>query len=190
MKESGEKNLGVGPQTLVLQVVEVVVESKQHLFHSVGIAVVQSSIGSHSGAYGIQFGIARIVLHNLVDIEFAFRTVANESHVALEHVPQLWQFVEMMCTHPFASLSESRVAQGSIEQQLRTILLGIDAHTTELVDIERLAMQTYALLTVYNGHSVLTAYCHITYGKQWGKYHKGYRGENEIYKSLHLFQEK
>ena len=45
---------------------------------------------------GIQFGIAWIVLHNLVDIELAFWSVANESHVALEHVPQLWQLVQVM----------------------------------------------------------------------------------------------
>ena len=118
MEEGGDENLDVGPQTLVLQIVEVVVEAAQHLFHGVGVAVVQSGIGSNSGANGIEFGIARIVLHNLVDIEFAFGTVANESHVALEHIPQLWQFVEVMGTHPFARLGESRVAQRSVEKHL------------------------------------------------------------------------
>lgn len=87
MEEGGEENLDVGPQTLVLQIVEVVVEASKHLLHSIGVAVVQSGVGSHSGAYGIQICVARIVLHDLVDIEFAFGTVANESHVALEHVP-------------------------------------------------------------------------------------------------------
>ena len=40
MEEGGDENLDVGPQTLVFEVVEVVVETSQHLLHSVGVAVV------------------------------------------------------------------------------------------------------------------------------------------------------
>lgn len=44
VEEGGGENLDVCPQTLVFEVVEVVVEASQHLLHSVGIAVVQGGV--------------------------------------------------------------------------------------------------------------------------------------------------
>ena len=53
MEEGGGKYLYVGPQALVFEIIEVEVESAEHLLHSVGIAVVQRGVRGYTGADGI-----------------------------------------------------------------------------------------------------------------------------------------
>ena len=53
MEEGGDENLDVGPQTLVFEIIEVEVESAEHLLHSVGIAVVQRGVRGYAGTYGV-----------------------------------------------------------------------------------------------------------------------------------------
>ena len=42
------------------------------------------------------------MLHNLVDIELPFRTVAYECHISDKHVPELRQLIQMMSPKPSA----------------------------------------------------------------------------------------
>lgn len=160
MEESGEENLAVGPQALVLKIVKVEVETAQHLLHCVGVSVVQRGVGGHARTYGIQLRIARIVFHYLVDVEFALRSVADERHVAPKNVPQLWKFIDVVASHPFAYLCEPGIVERAVEQQLRAVFLGVVSHAAELVDMKRLAVQPYALLAIDDRQSVLQAYCH------------------------------
>ena len=53
MEEGGGKYLDVGPQALVFEIIEVEVESAEHLLHSVGIAVVQRGVRGYAGTYGV-----------------------------------------------------------------------------------------------------------------------------------------
>ena len=53
MEEGGGKYLHVGPQALVFEIIEVEVESAEHLLHSVGVAVVQRGVRGDAGTYGI-----------------------------------------------------------------------------------------------------------------------------------------
>ena len=105
------------------------------------------------------------MLHNLVDVELAFGAVSYKSHVALKYVPKLRHLVEVVRAHPFAGACKSWVAKRSVEQQLRSVLLRVDLHAAKLVYIERLAVQTNALLTIDDRLSILKAYCYIAYEK-------------------------
>ena len=81
---------------LVFHVIQVQFQSSQHLLHRVGIAIIECGIRRDAWAHLIEFHIARVMLHNLVDEVFAFWAIANKRHVAYQHVPQLWQLVQVM----------------------------------------------------------------------------------------------
>ena len=95
------------------------------------------------------------MLHDLVDVELALRTRTDKRHVSDEDIPKLGQLIEMMSSQKLPHLGEARVA--TYLQQVGTILLGIHPHATKLVDEERLAMQSDALLLVDDRHAVLHA---------------------------------
>lgn len=151
----------------MLQIVKVKLQSAQHLLHGVSITIVEGSVGGDSWANLIEILIARIVLNNLIDIELALRTRTDERHVSDEDIPKLGQLIEVMCSQKLPHLGEARVA--TYLQQVGTILLGIHPHATKLVDEERLAMQSDALLLVDDRQAILHAD-----GKS---YHQAYRRE-------------
>ena len=148
-------------ERLVFKVVEVELQSSEHFLQGVGVAVVECGVRRHARAYGIELLVARVALHDLVDVELAFRAVADECHVASYDVPQLWELVEMMGTQKAAHARQSRVVESSVEQQLRAVFLGVAVHAAEFVDIKRLAVQAYALLPVYRRRSVLDEDCYV-----------------------------
>jgi hypothetical protein len=71
----------------VLEIVEVVLQSPQHLLEGVGIAVMQRGIGGYPWAYLVQQLIAWVLGHNLLNIVATLRTVAHKGHVAHEDIP-------------------------------------------------------------------------------------------------------
>ena len=86
----------------MMKVFEVEIETTEHLFHRVGIAIVKRGVRSHSWTYLIQQFILWIVYHYLVDIELALRTRTYKRHVTYQDIPQLGKFVKMMLTKEFA----------------------------------------------------------------------------------------
>ena len=55
----------------------------------------------------------------------------------------------MMGTQEPTHTREARVVQSSFEQQLRSVFLGVARHAAELIYVEWLAVQPYALLPKY-----------------------------------------
>src|SRR3712207_5708329 len=107
----------------MLQIVKVELQSAQHLLHRVGIAIVERGVGSNAWPNLIEERVALVVLHNLVDVELAFGSWSDESHVATENVPQLWQLVKMVVAQEPANLRHAMVAL--MAEQLWSIFLGI-----------------------------------------------------------------
>ena len=151
----------------MLQIIEVKLQSAKHLLHGVGVSIVERGVGCHPRTNLVETRIASIMLHDLVDVELALRTRTDERHVSDEDIPKLGQLIEVMCSQKLPHLGEARVA--TYLQQVGTILLGIHPHATKLVDEERLAMQSDALLLVDDRQAILHAD-----GKS---YHQAYRRE-------------
>lgn len=81
---------------MMLKVIEVVLQSLQHLLHRVGVAVVESGITCHAWAHLVELFVAVVVLHDPVNEILSLRTIADERHVADQNIPQLWQLVKMV----------------------------------------------------------------------------------------------
>lgn len=110
------KHLHVEPYGVVLEVIEVELKSAQHFLDGVGVAIIECGIRRHPRTYAVEKLVARVALHNLVDVELALGPIADESHVATHHIPQLWQFIKMVHTQKAAHARESWVVHGAVEQ--------------------------------------------------------------------------
>ena len=128
------------------QIVEVEFETAEHLLHRVGVAVLESGIGSDSRTYLVEIVVARVLLHDLVYVEFALGTPAYEGHIPHKDVPELRQFVEMVHPEEFADLGQARVVVAGV--QCRAGRLCVGAHGTEFIYIERPAETAYPFLLV------------------------------------------
>ena len=73
----------------MLQIVEVKLQSAQHLLHGVSVSIVERGVGCHPRTNLIEIRIAGITLHDLVDVELALRTRSDERHVSNEDIPKL-----------------------------------------------------------------------------------------------------
>ena len=96
----------------MLQIVEVKLQSAQHFFDGVGIAVVERGIRGDARAYLVELLVTAVALHNLADIIGTLRTVAHKRHVAHQHIPQLGQFVQMVFAQKLAHLGQPGVVLG------------------------------------------------------------------------------
>ena len=139
----------------MLQVVEVKLQSAQHLLHGISISIVERGVRRDTRAYLIEVLVAWVMLHDLVDVELALRPRTDERHVTDEDIPKLGKLVEVMRSQKLSHLGESRVAIHL--QQVGTILLCVHPHATKLIDEEGLAMQPDALLLVDDRHAILHA---------------------------------
>ena len=140
----------------MLKVVEVVVQARDHLVDGVRIAVVERGVGGHAGAYLVEEGVARVALHDLVDVELPLGPRADEGHVAAEDVPQLRQLVEVMLAQELADARQALVAALPVE--LWPGGLGVERHRAELVDVERASEAADALLPEQGRAAVLAAH--------------------------------
>ena len=153
--EGLDEYLGVKPPGAVFQVVEVEFQSSQHLRHGICIAVVECGVGGDTRTNLVEVLVARVVLHDLVDVELALGTRTDERHVADEDIPELRKLVEVVRSQEGTHLGEARVTAHL--QEVGAILLGINAHGAKLIDEERLAMKPDALLSVNDWKPILPA---------------------------------
>lgn len=137
----------------MLQIVKIELQSAQHLLDGVGVAIVERSIAGHTGTHLVESLVAWVALHNLVDIVFALRTRTDKCHIALQHIPQLGQFVEMMPTEKTSALGETIII--GLCQLGLAVLLAIYHHCAEFIDEERAATLAYALLSENHGSALL-----------------------------------
>ena len=128
------------------EIVEVKLEAAEHLLEGVGVAVSEGRVRGYTRTDLVQVVVARIGLHDLVDVELTLRAVADECHVADEYVPKLWKLVQVVLTQELSDLSQARILVAAVKG--RTHGLGIQTHAAELVDVERTTEAADALLAV------------------------------------------
>ena len=130
-------------QAVVLDVHEVVDE-----FVVRGGVVLGEDLGEagDAGLDVVAVGVLGILLGELLDEVRALGARTDEAHVAVEDVPDLRQFVEAGGADEGADARDARVVVG---RELRAgVLLGVDAHRAELVDLVGLAEAAGADLAV------------------------------------------
>lgn len=98
-------------------------------------------------------GVLGVLRGELLDEVRALGARADEAHVAVEDVPDLRQFVEAGGADEGADARDARVVVG---RELRAgVLLGVDTHRAELVDLVGLAKAASADLAVESRATVL-----------------------------------
>lgn len=166
----------------MFQIIQVEVEPPQHLFHGVGIAIIERGIRGHAGPNLIEELIAGVALHNLVDVVLALRPGADERHVALQHIPQLGQLVEMMVAQEPADVRHALVLL--VTKEHRAVFLGIHAHGAELVNDERTPKAADAFLLEDGWPAVLALHENIAYQHQRREYHQAHTRREKVGEAL------
>ena len=144
----------------MLQIEQVITKTAEHLLHRIRIAIVERSIRSHPRTNLIKKPITRILFHNPIDVEFAFGTRTDKSHIANEYIPQLGKLIQMVLAKELSYSGQSGILSTRI--QGRTKLLRIQPHALELVDIERTSKTTNPLLFENSRTTILPLHGQIT----------------------------
>lgn len=181
--ERHPEDLDVKPPGAVLEVVEVVAETAQHLLDGVRVAVVVGGVRSHAGTYLIQIAVARVALEDLFDKILALRARAHEGHLATEDVEQLRQLIEVVGADEAADLGQARVVIAGVER--RPGGLGVRAHRAEFVDLERAAEAADALLLVEDGAAVLALDRDRNDEEQRAEHDQAARADEDAEQALH-----
>ena len=172
----------------MLQVVKIELQTAQHLLHGVGIAVVERRIRRDAGLHLVEIDVPWVVFHDLVDVEFALGTRSDERHVAPDDVPQLRQLVEARAPEETAHLRDARVVQMMVAQEasdlcqlirllvleeVGSVLLSINLHASEFVDVERFSTQADSFLRKEHMSSVFKLDGKKTQQEQRREHHQG-----------------
>lgn len=160
-------------------IVQVIMQADEHLLYCISVAIIESSVRGNAGSYLIEILVSRVLLHNLIDEERALRSVANEGHVALQHIPQLREFIKMMRPEELASLRESRVA--ILIKELRDArCLGVGSHRAELIYLKWLPMPAYSCLRENNLAMVILLNKNVAKQEQRGEYYQTHHRADNI----------
>lgn len=154
LEEGQAQDFGVEKDRVVTKIVEVQVQAGEHFLQGVRIAVVQGGIAGYARTDLGQVLVARIALHDLVNIILTFRTVADERHVSPEYVVKLRPFVQVMLAEEFAHLGEPGIVVPGIQRRAAAGL-GVGPHGPKLEDLERLSSPSDAFLPVNDRFPVL-----------------------------------
>ena len=145
--------MGVEQQGGVPQIEQVEPQAAEHFLHGVRIAVVDGGVRGHARSQLVQQPIARIALHDLVDVKLTLGPGADERHIPDQHVPQLGKLVEVMPPQEPADPGQPFVRLPFVKHG--AILLRVQPHAAELINIERAPAQTDALLPEKGRSAVL-----------------------------------
>ena len=85
VQERLHQYLEIEPPRAVLQIEQVVTQTADHLLQRIRIAVVERGIRGHPRTDLVQETIAGIAFHDLVNVELALRTGADEGQKAVPY---------------------------------------------------------------------------------------------------------
>ena len=176
--EGLEEDLRVEKERVMVEIKEVEVETAEHFFHRVGIAVIQRGVRGDTRTNLIQQLVLGIALHDLIDVELALWTGTYKRHVADKNIPQLRQLVEMMLAKELARPGEAAVVVAC--QKGRTVFLGIGLHAAELQYAKGLTMEANTLLAIDGWPSVVALDDNETIQEQGRKHDKTYGREQYV----------
>src|SRR5256885_8070771 len=135
----------VEPHRPVVDVVEVVLDARAHLVVGVGLAAeaVHLRPAGDAGQHVVAARIARDLLLVFSIVRKRVRARANQRHVALEHVDELRQLVDVPSSQEAAKAGDARVVATSLAHHVAVFERG---HGAELDDAEFLLVEAIAPL--------------------------------------------
>ena len=142
-----------------------------------GIGVIAALHLGESGESGAKLVTALVARHlggDGGDHLGPFGTRTHERHVALQHVPELRNFVGTCGAHPREAGHHARVAFGG---QNRAVQFGIGAHGPEFHEREQPTVATDALLCVEDGCT--GPYAHVEREQSGHHDHNGGESDQE-----------
>ena len=141
-----EDDFRVEPQRAVVQVVQVHAQPFEHLLHRVRVAVVERGGREQAGTQLVEQRVGGVDVHDLVHEEPALGARADEAHLALEHVPQLRELVQMVLAQETPHAGQPPVVRTAAQRRTAVGFRRGD-HGTELVQREGLPMIAHTLLS-------------------------------------------
>ncbi len=163
----------------MFKVIEVEFEPTKHLLRRIRIAIIKRGIRRDARANLIQERIARILAHNLLNIEATLRPRTDKGHIAAQDVPQLGQLVQMMLAQEAAYARQTRILPPTTK--LRTGGFGVIVHAAKLIHGKGAAIASDARLLEESGRTIVKPHCqvagqHNRRKKQQAKERDGYVG--------------
>ena len=148
-----ENDLDVEPEGPVLQIPDVALDAFLHLPELLGLTTTACHLGPSGDA-----GTTEMAHHILIDegtvllgVQQHMRTRSYNAHVALQHIEELWELVDIGLAHELPKRELARV----VLRGLQHVGLFVDVHGTELITIEIASVQSGALLHKEKGARAL-----------------------------------
>lgn len=152
-----EDDFRVKPQRAVVEVVQVHPQPLQHFLHRVRVAVIERGGREKAGAQLVQQLVVGVDGPDLVHEELALRARTDKAHLALEHVPQLRELVQMVLAQETPHTGQTFVALPAAQCRPAVRLRRGD-HGTELVERENLPVIAHTFLPEDGFPAVLALY--------------------------------
>ena len=171
-----QDNTQVEPERACFKIMQVHAQADEHFLHGVGVAVVERRLRRQPGAHQVNKLILGRNGHYLVDVILALRSRTYERHVALKHVPQLWQLVKMVLAQEALRNGRAGAAVARSEAGRRFNA----AHRTELVYRKRPSAVTYAFLGEYHRPVLLPLQHNINDKEQRRQHDQAYKGRRKV----------
>lgn len=137
----------------MFKVIEVELEPAQHLLRRIRIAIIKRGIRRDARADLIQERIARILAHNLLNIEATLRPWTDKGHIAAQDVPQLGQLIQVMLTQEAAYARQTGIFPPTTK--LRAGRFGVIVHATKLIHAKGTAIAADARLLEESGRAIV-----------------------------------
>ena len=148
-----EDNLEVEPESPVLEIPDVAPDALFHLPEFLGLTTEACDLRPTRDAR-----TAEMAHHVLVDelaihlrVEHHVRTGADNAHVALQHIEELRELIDIRLAHELAKRELAWVVLGG----LQGVGLVVDMHRTELIAFERMSVETRTVLDKEQGTGTL-----------------------------------
>lgn len=136
----------------MLDVVKIVLNLDARVIGIGSIAVHHLRPATDPGPHYMAIHVEGDLPFELIDEGTLLRSRPNQAHVPFENVEELRQLVDTQLADHLAHPGDAHV---TVLGELGTVLLGVLAHTAELVDPEILVTLTYPVLQEHHGARAL-----------------------------------
>lgn len=148
-----EDNLEVEPESPVFEIPDVAPDALFHLPEFLGLTTEACDLRPTRDAR-----TAEMAHHVLIDeltihlrVEHHVGTGTDNTHVALQHIEELWELIDIGLAHELAKRELAWVVLGG----LQGVGLVVDMHRTELIAFERMSVETCTVLDKEQGTGTL-----------------------------------
>lgn len=136
----------------MLDVIKIVLDLDADIIGIGGITVDHLGPATDPGPHDVTVHVERDLPFELIDERALLRSWPNQAHVPFKDVEELRQLVDTQLADHLAHPGDAHV---TVLGKLGTMLLGVLAHTAELVDPEILVTLPYPVLQEHHGARAL-----------------------------------